>query len=293
MSETSTIDQGIALQVDDQPTVQSVESQAHEFTEVAESAESAGQNVLTMFNQLTTEEAVDTFKKSLLDELDDPQLQHVQLLNKQIATLTQRLKNEGMSEAIRTQSTIQSIEKDMYRMFGNAKIRLDDINTMLRASDGTDAISVIGEGAREMAEQILLKDALYRSPDGQQRFIYSEHLPHIPERGNKITIHIKRDEEPIQVPVSSIVSPAEMESWSGRQGSEESTRKIIDYSERDTDIPPINDGVFGFIMPDGRIFFESQNAHRVAAAVRKGQENIGVRGPIVLTKIDHIPEVLK
>jgi hypothetical protein len=271
-----------------------VTEQAHiPLQEAKDNIETAGESVLNKFGQLTEEGAAAKFRQSLLQELDDPQLQHVQQLNKQIAILTQRLRNEGMSEALKTQSTIQGIEKDLFRMYGNAKARFDEITTMLRATEATDSVSVIGEGAREMAEQLLLQGAMYRSPDGKQRFIYSEHLPHIPEKGNKVTIHIKRDEEPIQVPVSSIVSPAEMESWEGRRGSDESARKIKDYSERDTDIPPIKDGVFGFIMPDGRIFFESQNAHRVAAAVKKGQEYIGVQGPIILTKIDYIPEALK
>lgn len=110
-----------------------------------------------------------------------------------------------------------------------------------------------------------------------------------------------KGEQPYAIPIANVVSAGSMESWAGRgpnglgdkayikrDGSHVTGRSIdaiMDYAERETAPPPVEE-IDGFIQPDGRVIFSVPNSnHRTAAAIARGQEAIAVSGNVTFRQL--------
>lgn len=95
-------------------------------------------------------------------------------------------------------------------------------------------------------------------------------------------IDIDASRDPIEVPLSAIVSAIGFESW--ERGRGENTLKdgkpsaefIKHYASLPTEIPPI-DTAQALILPNGKVVIMSHDAHRVAAAKLKGQHTMRIK----------------
>jgi hypothetical protein len=99
-------------------------------------------------------------------------------------------------------------------------------------------------------------------------------------------IVIDARDEPLEFPLSAIVSAEGFESWETGRGTstlkddKPSPAVIQDYASRSSEIPPV-DHATAVILPDGGVAVMSTNAHRIAAAKLKGQATIKVRNLVV------------
>lgn len=245
---------------------------------------------LKLLNDLTSEAGINKYRQSLLDELDDPEMQHIKKMELRVAQINEEIKTEPSSH-IRSEKDkyITRLRKEERRLFGSKADRYLELKKMLEHVDDNDGVEVIGTGARELAEYFLDSSRLYAPVDGVQRFVDPDMLSMT--EGSKLFIVVNDRANPIQIPVCSIVSAAGFINWEGR-GNKESLGKIVDYASRDTDIPPIGNEIYVFILPDGRTIIESGNAHRVAAAIRKGQKSIGFSGNMYVKKLGFVPHKL-
>jgi hypothetical protein len=105
-----------------------------------------------------------------------------------------------------------------------------------------------------------------------------------------LTINPTTEEPIFYLPTNNFVYAIDMENWDiGRKGpkSGESSRKIIiDYARQRTPPPPIG-YVCGYVQPNGLVLYSviQDGAHRVAAAIRRGDKSIAVGRPISIRRL--------
>jgi hypothetical protein len=103
--------------------------------------------------------------------------------------------------------------------------------------------------------------------------------------------------EQVKIPLGMFVSAASFESWYGRPEGIQKDRKpssevIEDYAGRETKPPPVEQAT-GYLLPDGRVYFKSENAHRAAAAIRRGDDYVEFKGQIRMYLLAEIPQGLQ
>lgn len=125
--------------------------------------------------------------------------------------------------------------------------------------------------------------------DSLSRFV-SEH-----QQGREIIATAGLEAQPMQIPVTMFVSAENFESWDeGRgldaEGRTTSAEKIDDFASRETPIPPIDD-VSLYLLPDGRVVAKANNAHRVAAAIKRGDKTVPFNAAMGATmySLDAVP----
>jgi len=104
-------------------------------------------------------------------------------------------------------------------------------------------------------------------------------------------IEIDARKEPLEFPLSSVVSAIGFKSWEEGRGSNSSkggrtSRDVIqDYASRETEIPPFEEAK-ALILPTGEVALMSGSAHSAAAAKLKGQATIKVKNLTVFRASD-------
>ena len=104
---------------------------------------------------------------------------------------------------------------------------------------------------------------------------------HIDAKQPVVVITSAHDEAVLEFPTASFVSATGFSSWEeGRRNfykdGRTSVEVIADYASRETEIPPV-DVAQALLLPNGEVILLSENAHRVAAAKRKGQPMMAVK----------------
>ena len=156
-----------------------------------------------------------------------------------------------------------------------------------------------GDLATETLENIISTSPNSDTTDRAHVFVDLDYLSSFSSEadreGKTIRIELPKDSA-IQIPLGMIVSAESFESWKGRpQGILKDRRPsedvISDYSELQSTPPPLDD-VNGYLLPDGRVYFKSNNAHRTAAAIKRGDSHIDFSGTMNLSILDRTPEKL-
>lgn len=156
-----------------------------------------------------------------------------------------------------------------------------------------------GELAYETLENIIATSSNSDSTDRAHTFVDLDYLSSFSSesdrKGNTIRIELPKDLA-VQIPLGMLVSAESFESWKGRpegilKDRRPSQEVISDYAERQSTPPPLDD-VNGYLLPDGRIYFKSNNAHRTAAAIKRGDSHVAFSGTMNLSILDRIPDKL-
>lgn len=118
--------------------------------------------------------------------------------------------------------------------------------------------------------------------------------------GKEIHIHFSKKEGAVNIPVGMFASASGFESWKDGRGEgqnagggETSTEKLQRYASQEKETAPPVDQAAAFVLPDGRVFFHSENAHRVGAAIRRGDSHIAFRGDMNIYVLERTPYVLR
>ena len=156
-----------------------------------------------------------------------------------------------------------------------------------------------GDLAYETLENIVSTSSNSDVADRAHVFVDLDYLSSLSSEadreGKTVRIDLPKDSV-VQIPLGMIVSAESFESWNGRpegilKDRRPSEEVIADYAERQSPSPPLDD-VNGYLLPDGRIYFKSNNAHRTAAAIKRGDSHIAFSGTMNLSILDRIPDNL-
>lgn len=156
-----------------------------------------------------------------------------------------------------------------------------------------------GQIAYETLENIISTSTNSDSTDMAHTFVDLDYLSSFSSesdrKGNTIRIELPKDCV-VEIPLGMFVSAESFESWKGRpegilKDRRSSQEVISDYAERQSTPPPLDD-VNGYLLPDGRIYFKSNNAHRTAAAIKRGDSHVAFSGTMNLSVLDIIPDKL-
>jgi hypothetical protein len=129
--------------------------------------------------------------------------------------------------------------------------------------------------------QPLLDGIAHDTPTQESSFVTNHNFIEATDK-NKPIVEIDAIRQPIRIPLAAIVSAMGFKSWESGRGEgvakdgKSSPAVILDYASRTTEIPDV-DYAMALVQPDGKVVIMTEDAHRVAAAKRKGQEFISIR----------------
>lgn len=251
-------------------------------------------DTLSLFlDEVSSQEGVSRILDSCRLELsNDPELVHLESLSNRIEVLGEEARNsDDMAVRRQKDDAIKGIQATMQRLFGNKVDRFNSLKTMVSSIEESRRPYFSGESASELAKPFFDESVTYLPEDNSQRFV-NEATIGLADLEDLVVIDIPSSDGELKVPVRSIISAPGFTSWEG-DGTRKGAEKIEDFSTRESDIPPIMDQLYALVLPDGRVAFSTSNSHRVAAAIKKGQQYIGFKGTLVVKKLGNMPQELR
>jgi|GEM_PF-525662 len=247
----------------------------------------AGTETLALADSLKNPVFMDKMESSWDAELEDASMQHIAKLEDRAMQLNREANANDGDFHIQAQKNdqIKKIRDTQIQTFGNQVPRFKDIQTMKKMYERSEneVVPVVGDGAREMAQHFTEEAEQYHAKEGV--FVNEDALK---GRRNVVDILMHSDDEPLNIPLDSIVSAGGFNSWDGR-GNQDSFDKIEDYATRETDIPPVTE-LYGCILPNGKMIYMTANSHRVGAAKKKGDTTIAFKGRLSISKLNYFPD---
>lgn len=248
-------------------------------------------NPLGLFNDLTSNAAIVNFDQRIQDEQlalnqdnhvaeerEEYLIQQIQGIHSDTSLNDEARENKfevlkhELGEAIKA---TDQVKKDKYFMASREDVFRTRGWLMFRSTDEqvTPLIDAIVEG----------------SIRGGAQFMEDRDFMQLADQ-DRPAIVIDSKDKPVEIPVTAIVSAAGFRSWQDGRGRNSEGRLILkddkpshevikDYASRETEIPNID--VTAVILPDGKVIYLSENAHRAAAAKMKGQDTIKVNRMLV------------
>lgn len=246
----------------------------------------------------------------------------IQSLSEELATPTTR----SITEMKRSMDEIfqQYKSRDAHSESSNAALDKRDLDEMQRLKD--KIITTHGREAyddylnmRYRLEATQKNEAAYLSPEDSHtalsslfeqaenansaetphQFLSNERVKFMHRRTcGELRTLLSTQQEPIDIPIGMFITAEGLQSWSGGRGEGElkngstSREEIERYSSLPADAAPPVDQASAYLLPDGRVYVSSENSHRVAAAVRRGDTHVKFRGSMGVYVLDSIPAVL-
>ena len=190
--------------------------------------------------------------------------------------------------------------RQIYRSrYGDEKINeYDSIESSLMSLTERDTVELSGSLANEMVRDIFTNASNSNVINQARLFVNPEKFKSLSSEslGAGRVIYFLTTEK-ISIPLGMFISADSFESWHGRP--EEITKDgrlsldvIKDYAGRETK-PPQIEQIEAYLLPDNRIYIKSANSHRVAAAIRRGDEYLEFKGSIRLVLLEEVPSFLQ
>lgn len=199
---------------------------------------------------------------------------------------------------------IDAINQHLTETYGQKRYEYEDdvetLRSLQKPREKAQERYVIqsSELARGIVGDVLTNASVAEECRGETIFIDPELFNKRFDENPKLTLVVKG--EPLPLSVDAIVSAEGFESWEDGRGYGHGSRKegrtskdvIDDYATRETDIPSIDD-ITIYLTPSGEYFAKTNNAHRAAAAKKKGDETIGIKGSIDVVLVEAKPRSLR
>jgi hypothetical protein len=246
--------------------------------------------------ELGTSEGYETFIASCKQELEGHDMQGIDRLmkgrEKMIDNAVKLIREDArkLNEYNRVEKIADRNVDTAISLYGQQAVdRYKQLQKELYVSRYGNAY-VIGEEGDKLARDLVAgsTNPSYEDVDQPRQFIQSEQLDK--SRIGYVVLETNVHDNPIDIPISMIVSAERMSDWEGTGGWPEKVKKFTALPAET--YPPI-DELTGYLLPDGRLYFSSQNAHRACAAVQRGDKSIRFSGMMRVNVLEEIPEALK
>jgi len=244
-----------------------------------------------MLRDMLTDEGRAEFRESTLNELAEGDGSAIKKLLDELSSLTSLYYTQEGEEASRTNVRIQAIRQRLEDEFPREEVeRVRRLSESLIGLDKYGSILVTGPGARKMMDDLLAAAPNKDDTQSVRLFVDLDKYPEIQD-GESVSLVMDKDDEPIELPIGAFISADSLANWHGRRSDvkkdgRDSLEVIEDYANQSADTAPEIEDLRGYLMTDGRILFVSGNAHRLAAAIRRGDERVKFRGSVVIRPLD-------
>lgn len=255
---------------------------------------------LEIFRGLSSPEGIIGLQKAWDSELEDSEMVHISRLEDRVSAIkAEALVTNDWRVQQAAEDKIKRIYNDEVRLFGSKKVeRYKQIEFMKWYLETTGQPMVLGNEAEELAEAFL------KSGNSQpvKKGVFIREMTKMVLDQPNIAIVQPLVGPTLDIPLDSIVSATSLVGWEEGRGKdiygndihkEKSSSKdtIAQYAALETTIPPINK-LYAFILPNGKMVYETENDHRVAAAKMRGQETIQFRGTLTIYELGYMPKNL-
>jgi hypothetical protein len=191
-----------------------------------------------------------------------------------------------------------TVRPDLRNKFGDEKVlEYEQLESAIFSLEEKNIAIIQGDLANTLLDSIISNASNAEVINESRLFIANSKLSNLAsysfEEGRIIYILTSKD---AKIPLGMFISAESFESWRGRkEGHSKDGRPsnvvIDEYSEMKTTPPPIEIAE-AYLLPDGRIYFKSENSHRLAAAIKRGDEYVRFKGSLRLIILKDTPDFL-
>lgn len=250
--------------------------------DIPENIPEAG-NSLNFIRMLATQEGKSRYLDYLKSKLNEEDM----------GLIRDELKN-----ALDNPNNYYLIRSDLRNKFGDEKVlEYEQLESAIFSLEEKNMATIEGDQANTLLDSILSNAPNADVINESRLFISNSKLNNLAsssfEEGRTIYILTSKD---VNIPLGMFISAESFESWRGRKESHSkdgrpSSEVIYEYSEMKTTPPPIEIAE-AYLLPDGRIYFKSENSHRLAAAIKRGDEYVRFKGTLRLIVLKDTPDFL-
>lgn len=252
--------------------------------------------------ELSSPEGVRKYLSALRQDLKTPDNQPIDRELSEIDRILASARRAGREEQTSDERQLcelaYSMEDDLKRTHGIERVRqVGRIRDQIDRAERTHMVTLEGPDARELLANLIGQAPNAGHTDRANLFLDIGFFEPVNRSQHQVGFDIF-GQDPIDIPIGSIVSAEGLDSWYGR-GLDESGRQvgkdgkpngsqqaIAEFSSKPAETaPPVNQ-MLCYLMPDGSVYFKSYNSHRVAAAIRRGDTTIKFQGDMRVIAVD-------
>jgi len=254
-------------------------------TMASQEGSKAPESALELYDQLISPDAMSRFegRVTLESERFDYKTETESILGSETLALSQIqeiIKDEKVGDSEK-EAPIQALNEELSRLAArySEATNFNQFNVMRVKLWETRKTMLFD--SREPDIQSLSAALVNNAKTSESPFVPEEDFVHAADKDHP-GINIKFTEQPIEVPLTSVVTAIGFKSWeNGRpedndKAGRNSQAVIQDYALREGNIPSI-ESARALILTNGEVVFMTENSHRVAAAKLKGQKTIQIK----------------
>ncbi len=258
-------------------------------------------------DQLASPEGRQALMQSLSEELATPAMRSIAEMQRGIDEVFQQYKSRGAHPELhdyrldkRDHEEMKRLEEEIIATHGQeAYHAYMDMHQRLEATQGGEVAYLSNSESLVTLHTLFGQAENAATAETPHQFVPNERVDFMRKRARgQIRTILSPKEEPIDIPIGMFISAESLQSWENGRGEGEpkngstSREEIERYASLPAETAPPVDHANAYMLPDGRVYVSSENAHRVAAAVRRGDTHVKFRGSMGVYVLDSTPAVL-
>lgn len=283
------------------------DAQLGEAAELESMHEDEAAPLWQQFDQLASPEARQALTQSLSEELATPTMRSIAEMQRGIDEVFQQYKSRDAHPEShdwrldkRDHEEMKRLEKEIIATHGQeAYEAYQDIRHRLEATQRDEAAHLSAAESDKTLRTLFGQAENALSAETPHTFIPNDRVDFMRRRARgEIRTLLSHEQEPIDVPIGMFITAEGLQSWDNGRGEGEakngstSREEIERYADLPAETAPPVDHANAYVLPDGRVYVSSENSHRVAAAVRRGDTHVKFRGSMGVYVLDSAPAVL-
>lgn len=250
---------------------------------------------LSSIRYLTTPEGKKEFDELVLLELQEPAMLRVPVILEECEELMGNRQWTGESDFNSRWARLEQLDTELAAECDYPRYRqLIAERDENRCND--DAVALAGDRGISTLKLLVSKARNARATTYAHVFVRDRLWKSAYDRSCSDMTLLIRVSEPVGIPLGMFASADSFRSWYGRVGDsfkngKLSSEVIVEYAQRETPLPPI-EGASAYLLPDDRLYFLSHDAHRVGAAIWRGDPYVKLEGFVTLRTLEYAPSWL-
>lgn len=257
--------------------------------------------------QLASPEGRRAQEQALLEELATPTMRSIAEMQRGIDEVLQQYKSRDAHPEShdwrldkRDHEEMKRLENEIIATHGQeAYEAYQDARYRLEATQRDEAAHLSGAESYKTLRTLFGQAENVATAETPHTFVPNDRVDFMRRRAcGEIRTLLSREQDPIDVPIGMFITAEGLQSWDNGRGEGEakngstSREEIERYADLPAETAPPVDHANAYVLPDGRVYVSSENSHRVAAAVRRGDTHVKFRGSMGVYVLDSAPAVL-
>lgn len=259
------------------------------------------------FDQLASPEARQALVQSLSEELATPTMRSIAEMQRGIDEVFQQYKSRYSRPELndvrldkRDVDEMNHLRQEIIATYGQETyMSYQDMRQRLDATQKHEVAYLSDTESYTTLSTLFTQAENAAVAEKPHAFVANDRVDFMRHRAQgEIRTLLSVDQKPIDIPIGMYITAEGLQSWDDGRGEGKSKngstspKEVERYTRMPTETAPPVDHAHAYVLPDGRVYVSSENSHRVAAAIRRGDTHVKFRGSMGVYVLDSTPAVL-